>query len=295
LTPVELGLYLEIMEGPLPLLEGLAGQLQLLVRRLKAYQRLSTTPGTSVYQRAQALAEIQQAVTVLPEAVPKQPLREWHQAEQAVVQQLKDDCRFQFVTKLIAELEGAGMTVKGQLPLLRVGLFTVRVDFDAGTASIFWGPEIERLKTGITLEPTGLAKLLRRWKESLESKAAVSPEEFARRLHTGYQRICSLNGLNEGTRVFLIDLLAELVLLMQPPSFRVNPAREKFVEYPRIRFSYDLFRLKRAAAFQVGTARLRLHVANFAATAEKAKALWVPDNEEGAGTHYSYISFTTGA
>jgi hypothetical protein len=91
--------------------------------------------------------------------------------------------------------------------------------------------------------------------------------------------------------VFLLDLLSELVLLMQPESFRLNPAQEKFVEYPRVRFSYDLFRLKQAGAFTVGDVQLKLHVANFDATTEKAKALWVPDSEEGDGTHYSYISF----
>jgi hypothetical protein len=81
-------------------------------------------------------------------------------------------------------------------------------------------------------------------------------------------------------------------MLQQPPGFRLNPTQEKFVEYPRIRFSYDLFRLRQAGQFQAGEDRLKLHVANFDATTEKAKALWVPDNEAGDGTHYSYVSFT---
>jgi len=114
---------------------------------------------------------------------------------------------------------------------------------------------------------------------------------LAARLQAAYRRLCGLGGLNEGTRVFLLDLLSELVLLMQPESFRLNPAQEKFVEYPRVRFSYDLFRLKQAGAFAVDGMQLKLHVANFDATTEKAKALWVPDSEEGDGTHYSYISF----
>ncbi len=59
-----------------------------------------------------------------------------------------------------------------------------------------------------------------------------------------------------------------------------------------MRFSHDLLRLKQAGAFVVSDVQLKLHVANFDATTEKAKALWVPDSEEGDGTHYSYLSFS---
>ncbi len=184
------------------------------------------------------------------------------------------------------------MAVRGQLPLLRVGLFTVRADFEAGRATIFWGPEVEKLKSGLSLAPAGLAATLRKWNERLKQKS-VEPAKLGQRLHAAYRRYCGLGGLPDGTRVFLLDLLSELVLLMQPESFRLNPAQEKFVEYPRVRFSYDLFRLKQAGAFIVGDAQLKLHVANFDATTEKAKALWVPNSEDGEGTHYSYISFSS--
>ncbi|MEO0080089.1 MAG: hypothetical protein ABIK44_05380 [candidate division WOR-3 bacterium] len=282
------------MEGLLALLKALAVQLQHLARRMSAYQRLCSSPGNNAYHRGKALVEIEKAISALPEGTPKERLSAWFAQERSVVEELKEDFRFRFVKELMAALEGSGMSVKGQLPLLRVGLFTVRVDFDAGTANIFWGPEIERLKSGVRLEPASLARLLRTWKESLDAAAKWSPDEFLRRLHTAYQRFCSSNGLSEGTRVLLTDILAELVLLLQPPSFRANPSRERFVEYPRVRFSYDLYRLKRAGAFQVGPVRLRLHVANFDATVEKTRAIWVPDNEDGEGTHYSYISFTPG-
>jgi len=150
------------------------------------------------------------------------------------------------------------------------------------------------LKSGLELSPAALASTLRKWNERLRQKS-TEPAKMAARLHAAYRRLCGLGGLEEGTRVFLLDLLSELVLLMQPESFRLNPAQEKFVEYPRVRFSYDLFRLKQAGAFTVGNAQMKLHVANFDATTEKAKALWVPDSEEGDGTHYSYLSFVKGS
>ncbi|MBM3332353.1 hypothetical protein FJY68_10995 [candidate division WOR-3 bacterium] len=279
------------MEGLAELLQSLSDQSQRLVRRLAAYRDLLSDPVNNVHARAKAIAQLSGAIQAFPDSEVRQKLVEWHRNESAAIEQSRSEFRFEFGRQFVAGLEGSGMTVKGQLPLLRVGLFTVRVDFEAGSATIFWGPEIEKLKSGLALAPLELATTLRKWNERLRQKS-VEPSKLAGRLHAAYRRFCGLEGLSEGTRVFLLDLLSELVLLMQPESFRLNPAQEKFVEYPRVRFSYDLFRLKQAGAFSVGEVQLKLHVANFDATTEKAKALWVPDSEEGDGTHYSYISFS---
>jgi len=278
------------MEGLVEFLQSLSGQSQKLARRLIAYRDLLADPLGNVHKRARAIAELDRAIQAFPDSEVRQRLAEWHRREAAAIEESRAEFRFEFGRQLVAGLEGSGMTVKGQLPLLRVGLFTLRADFEAGKATVFWGPEIEKLKSGLNLAPGELATTLRKWNERLKQKA-VEPAKLGAKLHTAYRRLCGFAGLAEGTRVFLLDLLSELVLLMQPESFRLNPAQEKFVEYPRIRFSYDLFRLKQAGALAVGDAQLKLHVANVDATTEKAKALWVPDNEEGDGTHYSYISF----
>jgi hypothetical protein len=278
------------MEGLVGLLQSLSGQSQKLARRLIAYRSLLSDPIGSVYARARAVADLSAAIQTFPDSEVRQMLAEWCRSESAAIEQSRAEFRFEFGRQLLAGLEGSGMALKGQLPLLRAGLFTVRTDFEAGSATIFWGPEIEKLKSGIALAPAELAATLRKWNERLRQKS-VEPAKLATRLHSAYRRFCGLGGLGEGTRVFLLDLLSELVLMMQPESFRLNPAQEKFVEYPRVRFSYDLFRLKQAGAFAVGDDQLKLHVANFDATTEKSKALWVPDSEEGEGTHYSYISF----
>lgn len=278
------------MEGLIELLQSLSGQSQKLARRLVAYRGLLSDPVNSVHARARAIAELSSAIQAFPDSDVRARLVEWCRDEAAAIEQSRAEFKFEFSRQFVAGLEGSGMTVKGQLPLLRVGLFTVRADFETGSATVFWGPEVEKLAAGLKLAPAELAATLRKWNERLRQKSA-EPTKLAAKLHAAHRRFCGLGGLSEGSRVFLLDLLSEFVLLMQPESFRLNPTREKFVEYPRVRFSYDLFRLKQAGAFAVGDVHLKLHIANFDATTEKAKALWVPDNEEGEGTHYSYISF----
>ncbi len=279
------------MEALVELLQSLSGQSQKLGRRLVAYRGFLSSPVSSVHARARALADLGEAIRAFPDSEVRARLVEWWQAESAAVERTRDEFRFEFGRQLVAGLDGSGMTIRGQLPLLRVALFTVKADFEAGTATVFWGPQIEKIKSGLALAPAGLASTLRSLNERLRQKAQ-DPAKLAAKLHAAYRRHCGVGGLPDGTRVFLLDLLSELVLLMQPESFRLNPAREKFVEYPRVRFSYDLFRLKQAGAFVVGAMQLKLHVANFDATTEKARALWVPNSEEGDGTHYSYVSFS---
>jgi len=286
------------MEGLVELLQSLSGHSQKLARRLVAYRDLLSDPVNNVHARAKAIAGLGAAIEAFPDSAVRQRLADWCRDEAAAIEQGRAEFRFEFGRQLVAGLEGSGMTIKGQLPLLRVGLFTVRADFDAGSATIFWGPEIEKLKSGLNLAPAALAATLVKWNERLRQKS-VEPEKLIRLLRKAYERRVSSDQFpvssGGGPRVFLLDVLSELVFLLQPESFRLNPAQEKFVEYPRIRFSYDLFRLKQAGALAVGDAQLKLHVANFDATTEKAKALWVPDNEEGDGTHYSYVSFVRGS
>jgi hypothetical protein len=279
------------MEELVAILKDLSVRSQQVARRLSLYQRLLPEPVENAYERERLLTEIEKGIAGLPEGEVKRRLIEWLNGERPGVQEAKEGFRFDFGRKLLSGLEGSGLEVRGQLPFLRVGLFSVRADFSTGRATIFWGPEIERLKAGVKLEPDTLARLLRNYQESLMKKAVKEPQEFLTRLYQCYQRICLARSIPLGERVFLVDLLGELVLLLQPEGFRINPTRERFVEYPRVRFSYDLYILKRSGLRTVAGRKIRLSVANFDFTAEKARALWVPDSDQGEGTYYSYISF----
>lgn len=279
------------MEGLAGVLKELVRRAQQVVKRLDHYQGLLKEPVANAYERARVLAEIEKLVAGFPEGELREKLSGWLESERAQIEEAKSEFRFEFGKRLIAGLEGSGLTVRGQLPLLRVGLFTIRADFECGRAAIFWGPEIEQLKTGVPLEPLGLARLVRTYQESLVSRGIKEPAIYLERLWHAYQLICRVQGVAEGERVLLSDLLAGLVLSSQSESFRIDPVRDNFVEYPRIRFSYDLYLLKRSGVRAVAGHELRLTVANFDATAKKSRALWVPDSEEGDGTYYSYIAF----
>lgn len=281
------------MEGLSAFLKDLGVRATRLSKRIEVYQQLVDGGVARTYERGQELSKLQGLVAAFPDSDTRKKLSDWVHAEVSAVEALKEEFRFKFGRALAAGLEGSGIVLRGQLPNLRAGLFAVRADFESGTATVFWGAEVEKLKSGVKLVPHELARTLRLWHESLKSQERTPTREILSRMQQAYRRVCQFSGVGDGTRVPLVDLLAEMVLLMQPSGFRADPTREKFVEYPRVRFSYDLFRLKRDGAFDSGSTRLKLHVANFDATTKKARALWVPDSDEGDGTYYSYASFVS--
>ncbi len=279
------------MEGLISALREQAVVSQKLSKLLAGYQRLLAEPVRNAYEREKVLGTVEKLFSGFHPGELKEQLQGWLREERTKVEEAKAELRFGFGRELLAALEGSGLPVRGQLPFLRCGLFSLKVDFGTGRAAIFWGPEIEQLKSGIKLEPIALAQLLRSYQDSLVKRAAKAPEEFLARLLTAYRRGCLAKEVSEGERLFLVDLLSEMAFLLQPDGFRVNPVRARFLEYPRVRFSYDLYLLKKSGLREWNGMKLRLSVANFDATVEKAKALWVPDNEEGEGTYYSYIAF----
>ena len=278
-----------IMEGLLARLKDVAAGSQKVARRLAAYHPLLVDPVNNAYAREKALAGISGLAARFPDSELRTALGDWAAKEQAAIEKDKEEFRFGFGTQLAQALEQAGLRARGQLPVLRAGMFSVRVDFAAGKAAVFWGPEVERLRGTARLVPAELAATLARWTKDLKDKS-MEPEKLARRLVEALHRVYAQSGLEPGTRVPLLEALAEVVLMMQPKGFRADPSKEKFVEYPRVRFSHDLFRLKASGELTRTGSKLKLHVATFDATTDKTRALWVPDNEDGEGTYYSYIS-----
>ncbi len=276
------------MEGLSSRLKAVICHSQALLKRLQEYERLAENPVDNAFARGRVLAAI--AAADFPDSELRSELGRWLTGERSAVEKDQEEFRYRFGTQFAESLTGFGLKARGQLPVLRVGMFSVRLDLSAGSAALFWGPEVELLKAGVALLPVGLAETIDRWTRDLKAKA-TEPARMRKSLYEAYRRSCVLLGVEEGSRVLVADALAELVMMLQPKSFRQDPARARFVEYPRVRFSYDLYCLRSAAHDETAPARLRLHVANFDATTEKSKAIWVPDNQDGDGTYYSYISF----
>lgn len=261
-----------------------------LTRRIREYERLAASGESNAYLLEKALQSVRKVLDGLSPSESHQSLEDWYGRQAERIRQMKDEFRYRFGNDLKAALAQQGMELQGQFPKLRAGLYSISVDFEAGYAGVFWGPEIERIRTRVPLSAAEIARLVTSFDARLR-KAEFKPDTLLRALGDGYdRRLVELN-LTPGSRVYLVELLSFIAFARQPKKFAVNPSRENFQEYSRIHFGFDLYRLKQSGNLVLGDRRMQLAVATFDSTVEKSKSIWVPDNEQGAGTYYSYLNF----
>lgn len=261
-----------------------------LVRRVKDYERLAESGQSNAHLLERALQAAGKLLESLSPSDNRAHLQEWYERQVARIREMKDEFRYRFGNELKAALAQQGMELQGQFPKLKAGLYEIAVDFEAGNAGVSWGPGIERIRTRIALSATEIARFIAGFDARLK-KAGSEPDAFLRVLSEAYEERRSALSLLPASRVYLVELLGHIAFARQPKKFALNPSRENFQEYSRIQFGLDLFRLKQSGRLALGDRHLQLSVATFDSTTEKGKSIWVPDNETGAGTYYSYLSF----
>lgn len=195
----------------------------------------------------------------------------------------KESLRERFGRELKELVEKEGKVIKGQYPDLKIGLLTLEVNFEHNLANLYWGNKLEMVKRKIPLQPPLIIRSLQEFYHSLRSRE-FNPQVFVQQLLSAYLK-------RDAEKVFLVDLLPEIAFALQGKEFREDPKRRNFREYPRYRFSYDLYQLKNSGLREVAGYTFSFSVATFDQTLEKRKALWVPINEEGEGAYFSTITF----
>ncbi|MEO0088626.1 MAG: hypothetical protein ABIK41_04125 [candidate division WOR-3 bacterium] len=214
---------------------------------------------------------------------------EWLKKEEEWLKNTILEKQERFGQQLKEELEKNNLSFSGLFPNIRIGIFTLEINFDLNTCQIFYGPKIEKLKTKIPLQASTIIKILKYYLTYLNQP--FNPNEYFKKLLLAYERSLFFQKLNFGEKIFLTDLLSELIFLLQRKEFYLDPKKENFKEYSRINFSYDLYRLKTSLGNQLENYSFKLWIAPFDATLDKKKSIWIPNNEIGEGTYFSYISF----
>jgi hypothetical protein len=268
-------------------LEDLLKNSKKILKILADYERLKANPVANVYICERKLAEISKIIDRLPDFNLKQSLVAWTSQEREEYEKVKEDFHLRFgqdLKKLLAEDDHE---LRGQYPLLRIGLFTLKLNFEFGEAVLYYGPEAEKITSKIPLEPIKICAEIKKYDEAIRS-VECQPEKTLNDLYKAYRRTLMAAEKPFGEKLLILDVLREFVMLKQSKQFLIDPKREKFREYPRIQLSYLLYFLKKSDCLQQG---LRFYVATFDATTDKRQSIWVPENEKGEGTYYSHISF----
>lgn len=262
-------------------------QLRKLQKLLEAYEKIRDNAVNNAYVLEKKIVEIEKTVEAVPDQDITGALNGWLHDEKAALGKFKEDFRFRFGQQLRELFARDGMKMSGQYPVLRFGLFTLKLNFEFGDAALFFGPEVEKLKSRIPLQPQVIYDTVRRFEKNIRDER-FDASKMMDDLIAAYRRCLVLSEKAYGEKVLITELLKEYVFLKQPKQFMIEASKSHFREFSRVKLSYILYRLKQSNITEKG---MRLHVATFDATVDKVRSFWVPDNEEGEGTHYEYISF----
>jgi hypothetical protein len=185
-------------------------------------KRAEHTPEINAHvAKAVALAEqVERDMPVLAEVAP------WSATYLAEVEHTAEQARARFGATLADALQRHNMTLSGQYPLLKVGLFVLQLDFDKNRVTIWYGPRQERLAQ-CHARVSDVVQSITTTRDALGS--SLPEHDLLARLQTAYRRA---NDNRPGESIPLVAVLSELAPLMQEPQWRHDPQQQHYRSYP---------------------------------------------------------------
>jgi len=263
---------------------------QTIIKLLREISRLDQNRNENLLKIKQRIKKLNNMVkSFKPRETSIRDLTNWiSQYETTEIKHAEEKIRKQFGVELEKELGKLGLSLSGQYPELRAGLFTIELDFDQLKVTLWYGPKQERL----VQHPLSVSKIASQIEKEKQKLGSQLPEEqLLEKLREAYHRA---SGMKHGEPAPIIKVLAELSYLLQSPRFLQDPKRENYRSYSRADFSYDLFRIRKFQSNTLFPSKLRLIVATRAHTRGRSNFLWVPDDENGRGTTYSHLQIEEG-
>ena len=184
-----------------------------------------------------------------------------------------------------------GLEITGNFPELKCSILTLIFSFGkGGIVKVYYGPRISLLKK-VPVEPEKIGEAVISILKELNDPP-LDDEQFIKQIYMSYLSALMREGRRDEdeqpSAVPIVGVMQEMAFLRQKRSFRTDPTREHFTSYGRVKFSYDLARLRTR---RLGGKELRLGVASMQETKSEKTSLWVPKLVQGNGTHYTSVLF----
>jgi hypothetical protein len=251
----------------------LAGEVKLrnaVIKPLESALRALKDP----HRNAVALAE---AGTLLENAPPDLTLPTGYQKIvrqlRAVADEKLSELEFAFARDLREAFKERGLKLAGSPTELIADLFVIKLDMRRKQVEMTFSRQpVTEKKIRLSVEQV-LAAYERARRDICERKVDLG--ELLQELFEAYQRALKLTGRQMGTRMSIVDCYRELVLVRQPLSFRKNPSKQSFRDYPKTHFAYDMLQLRRQQKMSHEGHRLNLGTATIDVGSDTARAMFL--------------------
>jgi len=259
-------------------------KLSSLARFMKKYSKIEPNSLESVQKLSSTLAKIEGMASSLEECSLKASLMSSIEEETKKLEDLSTNLTSSFAIGLDKLLSEKGLKLKGRMPKLTCGFYTIDVDINNSRCKLYYGPKEEFIIT-LKLDTEVISDFIALHRKQLDTSFS-NLDIFISQLEKAYRTVTNRSEDQHGKKTPIIKVMTELSILKQSRKFLTDPLRSNFQDYGRIQFSYDLYRV-----FQTPLKRLtlRLSPATRNQARNRAEYLWVPKDERGNGTIYSYI------
>lgn len=216
---------------------------------------------------------------------------------QSLIEQLKtiadenlSELEFTFARDLREAFGEKGITLGGSSASeLIADLFVIKVDMRRKQVDMTFSRQpVTDKKIKLNVEQV-VAVYERAKKEICERN--VDLNSLLGELFEAYQRILKLSDKPLGTRTIIVDCYRELIMVRQPASFRKTPSKQKFLDYPKTNFAYDMMQLRRSQNMIYQGHRLNLGTATIDVGSDSARAMFLAtDANEGQFIQHLYFT-----
>lgn len=242
-----------------------------------------------LFERRQTLNILNREVSGLGSCELKNRLLDWLKSEEDTLAGIEKVVSKTFSSALSRSFEQQSIPLKGVMPRLEAGFYTLIFKLDLNRCEVFYGPKEEKI-VSLPLDPDRIAEEVKKHREKLLS-GYTDLSLFFMHLEEAFKRASQNSNRTMGNQIPLIDVLLEMSYIYQGKEFREDPIAANFKSYNRVQFSFDLYRINQIRDKPI---TIRLFTANRIAVKDRMKYLWIPREENVEnGAQYSYIEVTT--
>jgi len=260
---------------------------------LKEIRKCNAEPDKSAFTLIEKLKDLDRIIKDLAEMGDLAPLL--HGLSTGISKRAEDalrNAKTAVTASLARGLEENGLGLEGNLPLLSCGVLTLEFIFESeGKMNLYFGPRIEKIKqVRIDAEEITASILsIYGWLDG----SGFDEEEHVGLLLKAYMNAARLLNVERGSAIPISDVILQTAILRQDKKFILDPVRESFSGYGRMRFAYDLSRTRIRS---VNGEELHMMVASMEQTRRQGAHLWVPRGPRDIkGTHFSTLAFRRAA
>ncbi len=181
----------------------------------------------------------------------------------------------EFGQKLRDALQTLGVTIGGRPPRFEIGRFELDANFARRACVLRYGKDIVAPHVSITVDAT--VKAYQSAVKAIQGRT-VDGATWMAQLADAYQ-MAQRRRASTNSRVNIVDVYIEMVLLRQGRAFASEPSKRTFTDYSRAQFIYDFYEFTGRQRLAHKGQVVKAHSATKSQTDSPAKSMWIVEGD----------------